>query len=57
MPVVPGATVEAMGPVEASMLEEPSPPVGLAEGGINGDKVLWMTLGLRLRLRLGLAAG
>jgi hypothetical protein len=49
--------VEAMGPVVASMLEEPSPSIGLAEGGINGDKVLWMTLGLRLRLGLRLVAG
>jgi hypothetical protein len=59
MPVVPGISDDGAGVVEAvgaSMLEGPS-SVGLAERGINGDKVLWMTLGLRLRLGLGLVAG
>jgi hypothetical protein len=42
----------AVRPMGASVLEEPPPSVGLAEGGVNGDKVLWMTLGLSLRLGL-----
>jgi hypothetical protein len=60
MPLFPGADDEGAdvvrigptaGPMGASMLEEPPPSVGLAEG-VNGDKVLWMTLGLSLRLGL-----